>query len=87
MAKTYQLHDLSIDRRLVLKSAAKSLQREFAGTFGVETIERSLDASDEEFAGTAAALRVSRVRSPARDRPRLGFRECTWPFRTRPLTG
>jgi arsenate reductase (thioredoxin) len=45
--------DLSIDQQLALRTAATRLQREFDGTFGVETIERFLHASYDQFAGHA----------------------------------
>ena len=51
---THHLHrDLSIDQQLALKTAATRLQREFDGTFGVETIERFLHSSYDQFAGRA----------------------------------
>lgn len=45
--------DLSIDQQLALRTAATRLEREFDGTFGVETIERFLHSSYEQFAGRA----------------------------------
>jgi arsenate reductase (thioredoxin) len=45
--------DLSIDQRLALKTAATRLQHDFADMFGVETIERFLHSSYEQFAGRA----------------------------------
>lgn len=45
--------DLSIDQRLAMKTAAGQLQREFDGVFGVETIERFLHSSYDQFAGRA----------------------------------
>ena len=45
--------DLSVDQQLALKTAATRLQREFNGTFGVETIERFLHSSYDQFAGRA----------------------------------
>ena len=45
--------DLSIDQQVALKTAATRLQREFDGTFGVETIERFLHSSYDQFAGRA----------------------------------
>lgn len=45
--------DLSIDQRLALKTAATRLQAEFADMFGVETIERFLHSSYDQFAGRA----------------------------------
>ena len=51
---THQLRgDLSVDQRLALKTAATRLQRNFDGTFGVETIERFLHSSYDQFAGRA----------------------------------
>lgn len=46
-------HDLSIDQKLALKTAATRLQGEFDGTFGAETIERFLHSSYDQFAGRA----------------------------------
>ncbi|MGW0182593.1 arsenate reductase ArsC [Nocardia sp. NPDC003345] len=48
--------DLSIDQHVALKTAATRLQREFGGTFGVETIERFLHSSYEQFAGRATIV-------------------------------
>ena len=45
--------DLSIDQRLALKTAASRLQTEFADMFGVETIERFLHSSYDQFASRA----------------------------------
>ena len=45
--------DLSIDQQLALHTAATRLQREFDGIFGVETIERFLHSSYDQFAGRA----------------------------------
>jgi len=51
---THQLRgDLSVDQRLALKTAATRLQRNFDGTFGVETIERFVHSSYDQFAGRA----------------------------------
>jgi arsenate reductase (thioredoxin) len=49
--------DLSIDQRLAMKTAAGQLQREFDGVFGVETIERFLHSSYDQFAGRATVPR------------------------------
>jgi arsenate reductase (thioredoxin) len=46
--------ELSIDQRLALKTAATRLQTEFADTFGVETIERFLHSSYDQFATRAS---------------------------------
>jgi protein-tyrosine-phosphatase len=45
--------DLSIDQQLAPKTAAARLEREFEGTFGVETIERFLHSSYDQFVGRA----------------------------------
>ena len=46
--------DLSVDQQLALTTAASRLQDRFAGVFSVETIERSLYHSYDEFSGRAA---------------------------------
>ena len=45
--------DLSIDQQLALRTAATRLQGEFGDHFGVETIERFLHSSYDQFAGRA----------------------------------
>jgi protein-tyrosine-phosphatase len=45
--------ELSIDQQLGLRTAATRLQREFADTFGVETIELFLHSSYDQFASRA----------------------------------
>jgi protein-tyrosine-phosphatase len=45
--------DLSIDQRHALTTAATRLERDFAEVFGLETIERFLQSSYEQFAGRA----------------------------------
>jgi arsenate reductase len=47
------LQSLSPDERLALRTAAANLRKDFDGTFGVETIERFLHESYDEFAGRA----------------------------------
>jgi len=47
-------HDLSIDQRLALKTAATRLESDFSDMFGVETIERFLHSSYDQFAGRAS---------------------------------
>jgi arsenate reductase (thioredoxin) len=47
------LDSLSPDQRLALRTAARVLQTEFAGTFSVETIERFLQTSYDQFADRA----------------------------------
>jgi arsenate reductase (thioredoxin) len=48
--------ELSIDQQLALKTAASNLRRQFDGVFGVETIERFLYSSYDEFASRAVIL-------------------------------
>ncbi|AQA07134.1 MULTISPECIES: arsenate reductase ArsC [Mycobacteriaceae] len=45
--------DLSIDQRHALTTAATRLERDFGDSFGVETIERFLHTSYDQFAGRA----------------------------------
>ncbi len=52
-AATQNVRELSIDQRLALKTAAARLQREFTDTFGMETIEKFLHSSYDQFAGRA----------------------------------
>lgn len=47
------LNGLSLEERLTLRSAAETLRGEFDGVFGVETIERFLQSSYDQFAGRA----------------------------------
>jgi len=53
MTETFHHPDLSIDQRLALKTAASNLVGEFSEMFGVETIERFLHSSYDQFAATA----------------------------------
>lgn len=46
--------DLALDQRLALKAAAAHLQSEFTDMFGVETIERFLHSSYDQFANRAS---------------------------------
>jgi len=50
MNQTYRRADLSIDQQLALKTAAANLATQFAGVFGVETIDRFLNSSYDKFA-------------------------------------
>ena len=54
MSETYQRGDLSIDQSLALRRAATRLSEEFSDVFGVETIDRFLHTSYDEFASRAA---------------------------------
>ncbi len=49
----YQRPDIALDQQQALGAAATRLQRDFDGTFGVETIDRFLHSSYDEFAGRA----------------------------------
>jgi arsenate reductase (thioredoxin) len=53
MTQTYHRRDITLDQRVALKHAATRLGRDFVGTFGVETIERFLHSSYDQFAGRA----------------------------------
>ena len=44
---------LSVEKQIALRTASTRLQEEFAGVYGVETIERFLHSSYDEFAGRA----------------------------------
>jgi arsenate reductase (thioredoxin) len=46
---------LTTDQQLALESAAGRLAEQFEGTFGVETVERFLTTSYDQFAGRATA--------------------------------
>jgi arsenate reductase len=50
---THHHPDLSIDQRLALRTAATRLHSEFGEHFGVETIQRFLHSSYDQFAGRA----------------------------------
>ncbi len=54
MSSPWHRETMSIDQQLALRTAAVHLGREFEGTFGVETIERFLHSSYDEFAPRAA---------------------------------
>ncbi|MBP2456149.1 arsenate reductase ArsC [Mycolicibacterium lutetiense] len=54
---THQRSDLSIDQQLALKTAAVRLESEFADSFGIETIERFLHSSYDQFASRASIPR------------------------------
>jgi hypothetical protein len=56
MTSTWHRTTLPIDQQLALRTAVTNLGREFDGTFGVETIERFLHSSYDEFAGRAVIL-------------------------------
>jgi len=49
MLETYPRPVITLDQQVALKTAASLLTRDFDGTFGVETIERFLYSSYEQF--------------------------------------
>ena len=49
----YHRSDIALDQQQALRTAATRLQGDFDGTFGVETIDRFLHSSYDEFAGRA----------------------------------
>ncbi len=53
---SYGRDDLSIDQQLALHTAAQRLREEFAGTFGVETIDRFLNTSYDQFADRSTVV-------------------------------
>jgi arsenate reductase (thioredoxin) len=53
MSQTYRRSDITLDQHVALNHAATRLSRDFAGTFGAETIERFLHSSYDQFAGRA----------------------------------
>ncbi len=56
-AATHLHSDLSIDQQLALKTAAVRLENEFTDSFGIETIERFLHSSYDQFASRASIPR------------------------------
>jgi arsenate reductase (thioredoxin) len=52
----YLRQDLTIDQQLALRAAASRLQGEFGDAFGVETIERFLHSSYDQFANRASII-------------------------------
>ncbi|SIK10555.1 arsenate reductase ArsC [Mycobacteroides abscessus] len=56
-ATTHLRSDLSIDQQLALKTAAVRLENEFTDSFGIESIERFLHSSYDQFASRASIPR------------------------------
>jgi protein-tyrosine-phosphatase len=56
MTTSYQRPDITLDQQVALKTAASRLARDFEATFGVETIDRFLHASYDQFAGRAKVV-------------------------------
>ena len=50
MSETYRRPDIRLDQQMALRTAATWLVDEFGAMFGVETIERFLHSSYEQFA-------------------------------------
>ena len=73
MTESYMREDIPMQHRILLRSASQLLQRQFDGSFGVETIERFLYSSYDEFGArfsndtylTAFAERFARERLSA----------------------
>jgi arsenate reductase (thioredoxin) len=53
MTQIYHRHDITLDQVVALKTAATRLGRDFDGTFNIETIDRFLHSSYDQFAGRA----------------------------------
>jgi len=53
MTQIYHRHDITLDQVVALKTAATRLGRDFDGTFNIETIDRFLHSSYDQFAGHA----------------------------------
>jgi protein-tyrosine-phosphatase len=51
--ESYQRPDITLDQTVALKTAAVRLVKEFTGVFGVETIDRFLHSSYDQFASNA----------------------------------
>ncbi|MGI8661832.1 MAG: three-helix bundle dimerization domain-containing protein [Acidimicrobiales bacterium] len=51
------LNDLPLDHQHALRTASANLAKEFASTFGRETIEQFLTTSWDEFADDRAVIR------------------------------
>src|SRR5437899_10961144 len=64
-------HALTVDQNLALRSASKRLAEEFEGTFGVETIERFLTSSYDQFAHRATAVNFLPIMAERFARQRL----------------
>lgn len=56
MTRTHPRPDITLDQQVALRTAATRLGRDFEGVFGVETIERFLISSYDQFAGRATVL-------------------------------
>ncbi len=71
MTETSHRPEITLDQRVALKTAATRLGKEFEDTFGVETIERFLHSSYDQFAGRAAVLNFLPLLAERFDRQRL----------------
>jgi protein-tyrosine-phosphatase len=71
--RQYKRPDIELDQQLALRAAATNLQKRYDGVFALETIERFLHSSYDEFAGRAVtsqwlpllAERFARIRLSA----------------------
>jgi protein-tyrosine-phosphatase len=54
--RQYKRPDIELDQQLALRAAATNLQKRYDGVFGLETIERFLHSSYDEFAGRAVTI-------------------------------
>ncbi len=59
MTETYHRPEITLDQRVALRTAATRLRKEFEDTFGVETIERFLHSSYDQFAGRATVFKAT----------------------------
>lgn len=56
MTQTYPRPEVTLDQQYALRMCATQLSRDFEGTFGVETIERFLYSSYDQFADRATVV-------------------------------
>ena len=71
MTETSHRPEITLDQRVALKTAATRLGKEFEDTFGVETIERLLHSSYDQFAGRATVSNFLPLLAERFDRQRL----------------
>ena len=71
MSTTPTWNTLNLDESLALRSAAARLAGEFEGAFGVETIERFLHSSFDQFASRATVVKFQPLMAERFARQRL----------------